>query len=993
MLQKKSSSFVYMIPKDPSLDPHGLNLCSTLKKHFDIHAAKILRAKLFEFYQHSLSQDEENFVKEALVDTVLYDFCVHHTYENPSYQTYIAVSKKPGITDDEGVSAAKIFEDRFGKSGLTIFTHDLYLFENKIDELSLDSLARSLLGNPLINIFSFSLQKIKAPFLIQQTTQSSLTSTSVPIPATDDGLMALSTERHLFLDLTEMKTIKQYFCKSDVQSKRQAVGLQEPSDCEWEILAQTWSEHCKHKEFNADILFTDLDTGDQRLVSSLFRSKIKLATEIIDQRFKAKNRSFLVKVFNDNAGVVKVDEQRLFVWKVETHNTPSALDPYCGAMTGILGVNRDAFGTGVGGARLLFNTNCLCFGPPDYSKPLQAGQWHPSYIREGVVAGIRDGGNMSGVPTVNGSVIYDDRYSGKPLVFCGTGALMPMSWGQAKSWEKPIAPGDFIVVVGGKVGKDGIHGATVSSSYTDASTPSTIVQLGSPMTQKFLSDFLEKATQLGLVKSCTDNGAGGLSSSVGELAALCGGAIVNLEKVPLKTTNLAPWEIFLSESQERMTLVCTLEHCQKLCELASDYEVSSAIIGQFTDSGMLDVRFDNKCIAYLDLDFLHDGVPTKKLEAEWAKSLMQEPQLPQFENLNSLLLDLLASDNICSRRSIIRQYDHEVKGRTVMKPLMGFEQRAPQDAAVMRLDFESYAGLIISNGIIPRYGDIDPYQMSAGSFDEGVRQIIAVGGRLPDPEDEQTPFWSVNDNFCLPNVVYHPRENPDGKLKLGKLVRMCDALFDMSTFFNIPMTSGKDSMKNDFGHGKSKISIPPTVLYSMVSYMPDVRRAVSSEFKRVGDLIYLVGETYNELGGSEFYKLFRYIGANVPVVRPSLAKQTYLKMQEAHSHNLLRSAHDLSDGGLLIALAESAIGSGKGASCQLTKIELTPTAFLFSESHSRFVVSIRSDEREPFEKIMGQACLLIGEVTESPYLTMKIGSKTYVHSHLTEMTQAWERDL
>ncbi|MBI2602410.1 MAG: phosphoribosylformylglycinamidine synthase [Deltaproteobacteria bacterium] len=989
-------SFAFAFPKHSSFEPFGRRLRKSAEQSLGILTGELLKCPVFEFVNHSLSIEECGFVREALLDPILYEVSFTQM-RHSKFLSSIMVSKKHGVTDDEGLTAEKVFADRFSISSPQIRTHDLYLVENRLTEEQWRKLATTLLGNPLIHDFSFETAdglQWEARRAFVPTVPLGLNIYAVSLD-TDEALLELSRTRHFALNLEEMRAIRAYFQRDDVQQHRKAKGLSQPTDCEWEIFAQTWSEHCKHKEFNAEIHFTDLDTGESRTIDSLFRSKIKKSTDIVDQRFREKGRSFLVKAFNDNAGIVRLPfrgEPNL-VWKVETHNTPSALDPYSGAITGILGVNRDAMGTGVGGGRLLFNTNVLCFGPPSYARPLQAGQKHPRFVEEGVVAGIRDGGNKMGVPTVNGSVVYDERYAGKPLVFCGTAALMPARVGTRLSWEKPILAGDCIVMAGGKVGKDGIHGATLSSTEAHAGTPQTIVQVGSPVTQKFLADFLEEAVRRSWVKCCTDNGAGGLSSSIGELAEISGGAVVHLETVPLKYSGLAPWEIFLSESQERMTIVCESKDAENLRQLAKDREVDCTVIGTFTDTGFLDVRLGREQLAYLSLDFLHNGVPRKVLEAEGKQAILHEPALPAFESFSPLLLALLGSDNIRSRRHIVSQYDHEVKGRSIVKPLMGFDQSAPQDAAVVRLDFETYHGLAISNGIIPRYGDLDPYHMSAGSFDEAVRQIVSVGGKLPDPDDPTTSVWTVNDNFCLPNVVYDPEANPDGKLKLGKLVRMCDALFDMATFFNIPMTSGKDSMKNDFGSGNQKISVPPTVLYSMIASIEDVRLTVTSEWKDAGDLVYLVGRTYDELGGSEVYKLFNEKGAHVPLVRMADAKRVYQKMSRASSARLLQSSHDLSDGGLLLALAEASIGSGIGLRCELPQTGLSPFTFLFAESHSRFAVSVKKRDRDRFVSIMGSDALLLGELEDEPKFCVVQSSQVLVHCTVEEMKQAWGGEL
>ena len=816
----------------------------------------------------------------------------------------------------------------------------------------------------------------------------------IDIFISDDDLLALSRTRVLSLSLEELHAIRHHYEDSQVRAARAGLGLPMlPTDCELEILAQTWSEHCKHKEFNALINYRDEDTGEERVIDSLFNTYIRRSTEIVRGRLQEYGTDWLVTVFNDNAGVVRIDDDRVFVWKVETHNTPSALDPYGGAITGILGNNRDPLGTGRGGARLLFNTNVLCFGPLDYDRDLLPGQLHPARVFSGVQKGIEDGGNKSGVPTVNGSILFDDRYAGKPLVYCGTGAIMASRYPQGDSWDKEIASGDCIVMAGGRVGKDGIHGATFSSTEIDKHSPLSAVQIGSPITQKLLSDFLEEACRTGLVKCATDNGAGGLSSSVGELATLSGGALVHLEAVPLKYPGLRPWEIFVSESQERMTLVVEPRYLTGLMAMAAHYEVEASDIGRFTDSGVLDVRFHGRPVAVLDVDFLHDGVPRKTMSATWRRPTTKEPDLPKVDDYGQLVLDLLGSNNICSREDVIRRYDHEVKGKTVVKPLMGATGVAPQDAAVMRFDFDSYQGIAISNGIAPKFGDIDPYHMSAGAFDEAVRQIISVGGILPDPSDRNNRFWTVNDNFCVPDSHYHPVHNPDGDMKLGKLVRMCEALFDMAVAYNIPMTSGKDSMKNDFKAGGERISVPPTVLYSIVARMDDVRMAVTSEFKAPGDLVYLAGETYDELGASELYRMLGFIGANVPRVRTEKALALYRLVGAANHQRLIESSHDLSDGGLAIAAAECAFGAGLGANLALPMDDLETRPWLFAESHSRFIMSVRPENQARFEQSMRGRYTRLGTVTQASDLRFSRGGEELVGLPLGELLEAWQNGL
>ena len=824
--------------------------------------------------------------------------------------------------------------------------------------------------------------------------EADATTEAVDLEIDDDALMALSKARVLSLNLEELHAIRDHYRSPEVRAARAAAGLPAaPTDCELEVFAQTWSEHCKHKEFQAEITYRDLDTGQTRVVDSLFNTYIRGATEEVAETLKAAGEDWLVKVFSDNAGMVRIDEDRLFVWKVETHNTPSALDPYGGAITGILGNNRDPLGTGRGGGRLLFNTNVLCFGPPDFEGTLFASQLHPKRIFAGVRHGIEDGGNKSGIPTVNGSIIFDDRYRGKPLVYCGTGSVMPVELAGRDSSVKEVLPGDRIVMGGGRVGKDGIHGATFSSAEIDKHSPKTAVQIGSPITQKLLADFMEDACAQGLIRSTTDNGAGGLASSIGELAPIAGGAHVELEKVPLKYSGIRPWEIFVSESQERMTYIVDPAQMDALMALADHYEVELTDIGVFDDSGSMNISWEGTPIARWDMDFLHDGVPRRFMEAEWTTPTAAEPDLPDKADYTDDLLGILGSWNVCSREWVIRQYDHEVKGKTVVKPLMGPRGRAPQDAAVLRVGFDGWQGVAISNGICPKFGDLDAYEMSAGAFDEGVRQIVAVGGRIPTPGDGANRFWSVNDNFCVPDSLYDPEGNPDGKYKLAQLVRMCEALKDMSTTFSIPMTSGKDSMKNDFRGEGVKISVPPTILYSMAAKMDDVRTAVTSDLKAPGDRVYLLGTTRDELGASEYYRLHGHLGARVPRVDREAARALYLKVQEATAAGLIQSCHDLSDGGLAVGLAESAFGGGFGVEGALGDPDLPPATQLFSESHSRFVASVRPEDAARFEGILGDGAALLGAVTEAPRLVLRWQGTPVIDAPLDALFEAWNKGV
>ena len=996
---------IQILLKDHLEDVKGQQLAHHIMDRWGWDVGEVKATYIYSVDYPLNEKQLRSFGELCLRDVVTDQVLVNKIARPDEYQSWLSVAQLPGVTDDWGISAQTALDDFLGL-GLPletqhIFSQQLFYFKEKIETEKLEQIGKKIAGNPLINHIGFGHIEKGQPIptyvpKVNIKTDASVKYISLDLP--ENELVELSKKMVLALNLEEMKAIQQHFITNKkIQKLRKERGLKpQPTQCELEVLGQTWSEHCKHKEFNAIIEYKNNETGEEKTITSLFKTYIKGTTDVVTESLLAKGNDWIIKVFNDNAGVVRINDKWMFVWKVETHNSPSALDPYGGAITGILGNNRDPLATGVGGAKLLFNTNVLCFGPPTYDKPLLTGQLHPKQIMNGVREGIEDGGNKSGIPTVNGSVVFDDRYSGKPLVYCGTGGLMPHSFKGKNSWEKPIDAGDVILMAGGRVGKDGIHGATFSSIEIDEHSPMSAVQIGSPITQKKVYDFMVRACVEGLIKTSTDNGAGGLSSSLGELATISNGAVVQLDKVPLKYAGLKPWEIFVSESQERMSLVCEPDTVKQLMELAEDFEVEVSQIGHFTNNGLLDVRYGDQVVACLDMHFLHEGVPQKRMFAEWTKPNLTAPDFSKidFPSYNKILLQLLGSLNICSRESIIRQYDHEVKGKTIVKPLMGPDGKGPQDAAVMRIDFNGYEGIAVSNGILPRFGDIDAYDMSAGAFDEAVRSIIAVGGQLPNLKEKDDTFWSVNDNFCVPDSEFHAKNNPDGKQKLAKLVQMCEALYDYATCLDIPLTSGKDSMKNDFKADGQKISVPPTVLYSMTAKIEDIRQTITSNFKATGDLIYQVGETYDELGGSEFLQLFGELGVNVPKVRMAEAKNLYKKMGRISKLGLLESCHDLSDGGLAVAIAECAFGGNLGATVSMDSLPLLDVnALLFAESHSRFVVSIRPENKNTFEQLIGSRATFIGRVSNDDQLTILLDNASVVSLSVSDCLESWSRGL
>jgi phosphoribosylformylglycinamidine synthase subunit PurSL len=799
-------------------------------------------------------------------------------------------------------------------------------------------------------------------------------------PLTDFELTDLSRRRLLALSLEEMRAIRGYLAQEDVQRVRRSRGLgAAATDVELEMIAQTWSEHCKHKIFNAVIAYRE--NGREEIIDSLFRSCIRATTEAVAGR-----RRFLRSVFHDNSGVIAFDRSTLLCFKVETHNSPSALDPYGGAITGIVGVNRDIMGTGMG-ARPIFNTDVLCFGFPDTpASEVPAGLLHPSRVLQGVHRGIVDGGNQSGIPVAAGALVFDESYLGKPLVFCGTGGILPARVRGADACAKNVRPGDLAVMTGGRIGKDGIHGATFSSEALSESSPTSAVQIGDPITQKKMLDMLLEARDLGLYRGLTDNGAGGLSSSLGEMASLSGGVRIDLSKCPLKYQGLAAWEILVSESQERMSLAVPPERLEALLDLARRRDVEATVVGEFTDSGQVEVYARGGIVGLLDLEFLHHGLPAMRLRAEWTDPPAAAAAIPTVD-LPRVMREILSDVNVRSREEWVRQYDHEVQARSVVKPFAGPGRDGPSDGAVLRIHSRSRRGVTITHGICPRYGDHDAKDMAQCAVDEAVRAHVALGG---DPEQ-----MAALDNFCWPDPVEGP-DTPDGPYKLAQLVRACRGLAEACVGYVLPLISGKDSMKNDARVGGRKISIRPTLLVSLVGIIEDVHRAQTTDFKDPGDLLFAVGGTRGELGGTCFERLVGGKLGPCPSVHLAPAFASFRALHRAMRRGLVKSCHDLSDGGLWVALAESCLAGGLGAEVGLDDLPVSVDCgreaerLLFCETPSRFLVSVAPRHLSRWKRAMaGVPHGLLGAVSSDFRVRVRADGTDLASIPLEEIRDAW----
>lgn len=878
---------------------------------------------------------------------------------------------KPGVTDNVGQTASRALQE-LGLPVTSVSTTRKYWINADAHEDDVNRLARRVLSNDSVERVIDGPLKLTS-LSIGSTYQFELK--HVAIREMDDAaLQRLSREGQLYLSLVEMQTIRQHFIDLN----------RDPTDIELETVAQTWSEHCSHKTLAGRIAYSD-ESGE-RSFDNMLKETVFAATQRI--RAELGENDWCVSVFKDNAGIVTFDDENDVCIKVETHNHPSALEPYGGANTGLGGVIRDPLGTGLG-AKPVCNTDVFCFAPPDTPfDSLPQGLLHPQTIMSGVVAGVRDYGNRMGIPTVNGAVFFDERYLGNPLVYCGNVAIIPRGMS-----EKEVLPGDYIVSVGGRTGRDGIHGATFSSAeltHESEELSGGAVQIGNAITEKMVMDVILEARDRKLFRAITDCGAGGFSSAVGEMGEETG-AEVWLEQAPLKYSGLSYTEIWISEAQERMVLAVPPENWEEFRDLCASEGVEATVIGKFTDTKRLVLKYDGKQVGDLTMGFLHDGRPPVIREATFQPPATKPFQLQADpKEFGSVLKKILGSLNVCSKEQIIRQYDHEVQAGSVVKPLVGIANDGPSDAAVVRPDLRSSRGLVISCGMNPHLGDIDPYWMAASSIDEAVRNCVAVGA---NPER-----IAILDNFCWGNT-----ERPE---TLGSLVRAALGCHDVAVAYGTPFVSGKDSLNNEFSYEKDgekvTISIPPSLLITAMGQVEDVEQCVTMDLKEPGHVLLLVGETHKEMGGSHFNLVGAGSGGEVPKVDMSSASRVFAAMHQAIRQGLVRSCHDLSEGGLAVALAEMAFAGGLGVSADLTALNhtegLVDAETLFSESNTRFLIEVPMKNVPLVQAIFVQGALQepvrIGQVNESDRLvvTGRDGA-VLIDESLADLKQSWQSPL
>lgn len=922
----------------------------------------------------------DQLTRQLLCDTVVQEARILHPGPLDDAYHVVDVFFHPGVTDtlaESVITGARLL-------GINEIAHvetgRRYLLDSRLSADEVHLIAASLLYNPVIQRYILH-------------TADSLVAPAAPTPGSeqapgaverialtgmsDDELLDLSRRRMLALNIDEMRAIQQYF---------QQPG-REPTDVELETLAQTWSEHCSHKTFRATIHYQEVDNAGnvltQETIDGLLARYIMRATHEVA-------RPWVVSAFSDNAGMISFTQGQDLAMKVETHNHPSAIEPFGGANTGVGGVIRDVLGVS---AHPIACTDVLCFGPPDAGATLPDGVLAPRRVAEGVVNGVRDYGNKMGIPTVNGAILYHPGYVSTPLVFCGCLGILPHG-----SHRRAVTPGDLVVVLGGRTGRDGIHGATFSSGEMSCeinARAGAAVQIGAPITEKKVAEAILAARDQDLYSAITDCGAGGFSSAVGEMGADVG-VRVELACAPLKYQGLAPWEIWLSEAQERMVLAVSPAKLEQLLAICETEEVEVSVLGIFTNDRRLHVTCNGATVADLEMTFLHAGRPRRTLQATWQARDLQDmapaaDAATPADDAQQIVLALLSHPTIASKEQVVRCYDHEVQGATVLKPLVGVAGNGPGDAAVLQpiLDAPVHGGIVLSNGINPLYGLIDPYHMATCAIDEALRNLTAVGGDIERA--------ALLDNFCW--------GNPADPVQLGSLVRAVKGCYDAAVAFGTPFVSGKDSLNNEYRAGERRLPVLPTLLISACGTIDEAGCTIDMALKAPGNLLYQVGLTRDELAGSHYTLLLgraaceaRFPHTGVPGVDFARAPTTMRALGAAIRAGLVAACHDLSEGGLAVAAAEMALAGLLGLEINLAHVPHAPLAgdaliLLFSESASRFLVEVAPSQQTAFEQFLHERRVenvgVLGSVTSGGRLTVRYHQQTLIDLPVDALQAAW----
>lgn len=953
---------IWRVDIHPKIKSVNFPLLSNIRGLGMVKECQVLTHKVY-FLDSALPIEKiKDIAEKLLVDPLLEVFTISQKmFVSALEDNQIIITSNPGVCDPVALSLSKAIADLAYEVSY-VKTARFYQFDG-LTRKEIEFVAEKLLYNPLIEhlIRYEAVVNLKSLDEFTGKDYKFHLKTVEIIKADPNQLEKISAQGCLSLSLDEMKIVQDYF----VSLKRN------PTDCELETIAVSWSEHCAHKTFRGLIEYEEKDQDGkivhQETINSLLKTTVMKATKEI-------NSLECVSVFDDNSGVVRFDQKNNICFKVETHNHPSSLEPYGGASTGIGGVIRDILGTG-SGAKPFASIDVFCFA--DWRIPYASvpqGLLHPKRIINGVVSGVRDYGNRMGIPTVAGAVLFDQRFLGNPLVYCGTLGILP----KEKSFKK-VNHGDLVVICGARTGCDGIHGATFSSKELDQDTVSltSAVQIGNAIEEKKLTEAILRARDENLFNAITDCGAGGFSSAISELAKGYG-LEVELSKVPLKYKGISYTDIWISESQERMVFFARQENLKRLEEIFSEEDVDLTVVGNVTDTNKVVLKYQGNVVCDLDMDFLFT-LPQLKKKAVWVNKKEVKCSLPEKENYNQEVLSVISSLNVASKDWVLRQYDHEVQAGAIRRGIDGIETLRVSDVTIVRPDLKSDKAVAIGLGINPFYSDLDPYWMSALAIDEALRNLVCSGAQL-------------NKTFILDNFSW---ASPSDPKILGALVRSAKACYDFSKYYGVPFISGKDSLYNEYTVGDKRIVIPSTLLISAMAVLEDYKSGVQSHFQKQGNFVYLVGKTKAELGASEYFRLLKKETGIVPKVDKEIAKPILEKMAKAVRQGFVVSCHDLSEGGVAVALAEMAIGSKKGAAIFLGEIakgeKLLDYEIMFSESATRFVVEVEKDKQKIFEnEFEGLPLSLIGCVNGDSVVIHSGEGKEIVNLEIGQLTKAWQ---
>lgn len=886
------------------------------------------------------------FAEKLLCESIKQTYCLNQSLKGDPSQI-IEIAYKPGVMNPEVASIIKAAKDMNIRLLAADSSWEYYFFGTITREEIYQRIRKCKLLNETIEYFVTEKPKT---LLIKGNVGPTVL---VPIRAmNDNGLLSLSRDK-LFLNLEEMKVIQQYFQRIN----------REPTDCELETLAQTWSEHCAHKVFKADLIVDG-------------KNKPPLIQRL--QKEALKHKKNIISAFIDNSGVMKFYDGMAICGKVETHNSPSAIEPYGGAMTGSGGVFRDVLGTGLG-AKTIASTDMFCFANPTLrTKDLPPGCLHPEYILKRVIKGVKDYGNRMGIPTNNGSIHFHNDFRAKPTVIVGAYGIIP----QEKAKKGVAKIGDIAITVGGRTGRDGIHGATFSSAeMTDRTMTinSSAVQIGNAIEEKRMFDAILEARDTGLIRAIQDCGAGGFSSAIGEMGEETG-VWVDLAHAPLKYQGLSPWEIWVSESQERMVIATPKNKVKKFLEICRKYNVEATVVGIFDGSKKLKVYFGKQTVCSLDMQFLHHGLPRRTMKAnKMARETKKEknpPILKTQKDWISLLNKILSHGNICSKEPIVRLYDHTVQGTNTLQPFCGEKLDGPSDAVVLRLILNKPYGMVIAHGLNPVLNRIDPYWGSLWAAVEAMANYVAVGGNYQEA--------SLINNYIWP----FPDED-----SLWSLDQSVDAVVDVMRTFKIPVISGKDSLSSTYrGPDGTTIKIPPVLCLSIFGRIPDVTKTVTSDFKKEGSCLYLVGKSdTNAMGGSTYYDIYGLLVKIIPKPDLILLPKLFSTIHKGIRQNNILSCHDVSEGGLFTALFEMAVGGDLGMDIEIPKKEQSEN-FLLNETAGCFVVEIDSDSKANtlFNHIPH---LKLGKTKKEKIIAITKNKQILFEADLTILKKAWQKPM